>query len=245
MFVPEPTVEEADAWYSRDALLRRLASMSGCKQLYPDGGPELIEFPDFLGEAFVTLQAAEALDPFLADTRVCVRIHTTAEICEVLDGFCKRRPPLAGAARNIERFSLAHADRLIWQGGDMLGTYQRFYGAGALAPGTRDPLSVHRAGRESAGPTLSFRSRSPLRILYAGRLERRKGVQNLVRAATGMARGRLPADAARRGYRHGAARRLDARASSSSRLPTTSGSSCGRRPIAAGWRTRSSSTTWW
>ncbi|MGI8904031.1 MAG: glycosyltransferase [Solirubrobacteraceae bacterium] len=185
-FVPEPTIEEAGAWthvmhcYGARVYAR-------LRELYPGGGPELIEFPDFLGEAFVTLQAAQALDPFLAHTRVCVRIHTTAEICEVLDGFLKH-DVASQALHAMERYSLAHADRLIWEGGDVLGTYQRFYGTGALAPAThvRYPYIGPAA---SPGSDADFDAGAPLRILYAGRLERRKGVQNLIRAATGIDRG--------------------------------------------------------
>ena len=93
VFVPEPSLEEAEAWYHvmhcySARVYERL------REVYPDGGPDLIEFPDYLGEGFVTLQAAEALDPFLERTRVCVRIHSTAEICELLDGFCKPDFPL-------------------------------------------------------------------------------------------------------------------------------------------------------
>ncbi len=185
VFVPEPSLEEASAWthvmhcYGARVLER-------LRELYPDGGPDLIEFPDFLGEAFVTLQAAQALDPFLAHTRVCVRIHTTAEICEVLDGWYKRDFP-SQALHAMERFCLAHADDLIWQGGDVLATYRRFYGPGGLAPATRIryPYTGPIAG---AGADAGLRPQAPLRILYAGRLERRKGVHNLVRAATSMER---------------------------------------------------------
>jgi hypothetical protein len=117
---------------------------------------------------------------------VCVRIHTTAEICEVLDGYYKR--DLSSAALHaMERFSLAHADQLLWQGGDILGTYARFYGADALAPATR--IRYPYDGPAAApGADGGFEVAQPLRILYAGRLERRKGVHNLVRAATGLAR---------------------------------------------------------
>lgn len=185
VFVPEPTVEETGGWYHimhcyGARVLERL------KECYPDGGPELIEFPDFLGEAFVTLQAAEGLDPFLADTRVAVRLHTTAELCEVLDGFYKRDLG-SQTLHHMERYALAHADRLIWQGGDVLGTYQRFYGTAGLAPDTRIRYPYGGPVADSRGDD-AFEVEGPLRILYSGRLERRKGVQNLVRAVTGLAR---------------------------------------------------------
>jgi glycosyltransferase involved in cell wall biosynthesis len=184
-FVQEPSVEEAALWYHimhcyGARVYERL------KELYPDGGPDLIEFPDFLGEAFVTVQAAEALDPFLAKTRVCVRIHTTAEICEVLNRYWKSDIGWR-AVHEMERYSLAHADRLIWQGGDILGFYKRFYGADALAPAMLirypygGPAAEHTVHSSRVGD-------GPLRLLYAGRLERRKGVLNLVHAVTGLGR---------------------------------------------------------
>ena len=117
-FVEEPTAEELGGWYDvtqcySARVLERL------RELYPDGGPDLIEFPDFLAEGFVTVQAAEALDPFLEDTCVCVRIHTSAEITEVLNGYHH-----AELSRQVlyamERHALAHADRVIWPLGDVL-----------------------------------------------------------------------------------------------------------------------------
>ncbi len=72
VFVPEPSVEEAEGWYH--VMHCYSARVLEClREAYPDGGPDLIEFPDYLGEGFVTLQAAWALDPFLAKTRVCVQ----------------------------------------------------------------------------------------------------------------------------------------------------------------------------
>jgi glycogen(starch) synthase len=185
-FVPEPSDEEVAPWtHVMQCYGARV--FERLKELYPDRGPELIEFPDFLGEAFITLQAAETLDPFLADTCVCVRIHTTAEICEVLDGYYKldRR---SKAVHAMERFSLDRADRLIWQGGDVLGTYQRYYGASSLAPSIRIRYP-YSGPAVDAGADTDYEPGTPLRILYAGRLERRKGVHNLVRAMTELEHG--------------------------------------------------------
>lgn len=147
---------------------------------YPDRGPDVIEFADYLGEGFATVQARHTNDPWLADTTVAVRIHTTSEICAVLDGAL---PDDHGAQAlfEMERYCLRHADRVIQQGGDVYGTYQRFYGADALAPACTIPHVVppHVAEEIDAAPD---DNQGPLRLLYLGRFERRKGVNDLVTA---------------------------------------------------------------
>ena len=184
-FVPEPGVHEMGGWY--DVMQHYGARvLERLRELYPDGGPDVIEFPDFLAEGFVTVQAAHTLDPFLRDTCVCVRIQTTAEIAEVLNGYYP-----TDLSRQVlhamERYSLLHADRLIWPWGDVLDTYRRFYGPRGLAPAIR--IAYPYAGpAASAAADAGYRVPSPLRFLFIGRLERRKGVSNLVSAARGMGR---------------------------------------------------------
>ena len=183
-FAQEPTPEELGGWYDvthcySARVLERL------RELYPDGGPDLIEFPDFLAEAFVTLQAAQSFDSFLESTCVCVRIHTSAELTEVLNGYhpgeLSRQVLYA-----MERYSLAHADRLIWPLGDVLATYRRFYGD-ALAPAVRIGYPYFGPA-VNAGADAGYEVHSPLRLLFVGRFERRKGVANLVGAARGLER---------------------------------------------------------
>jgi glycosyltransferase involved in cell wall biosynthesis len=156
------------------------------RELYARRGPDLIEFSDYIGEGLVTLQARRTLDPMLRNTLVCVRTHITEEMARVLDGH--RGGDLGiKVTFEAERYTLALADRVIWQGGDILGTYQRFYGANALASPVRIPNAVSAvdlSGKPPAPPPTD----GPLKLLYVGRLERRKGVQNLIRAVTALPR---------------------------------------------------------
>ena len=47
----------------------------------------MIEFPDYKGEGFVTIQARQALEPMLRRTCIAVRLYTTSELTSVLNGF--------------------------------------------------------------------------------------------------------------------------------------------------------------
>src|SRR3954447_1869268 len=85
LFVEEPEQDELGDWagYMHVWSARVYEAL---RAGYPDRGPDLIEFCDYLGEGFVTMQARHTHDPWLADTQVMVRLHTTSEIVSVLDG---------------------------------------------------------------------------------------------------------------------------------------------------------------
>jgi len=150
-------------------------------------GPDLIEFCDYLAEGFVTLQDKQTLGSWLERTLVAVRLHTTAEIVNVLNGHIADDTDTI-ATHEAERFCLRHADRILWSGGDVLGTYRRFYGPDALAPDEQIPDAFLRGPDEVALPGRLPDASEPLRMLYVGRMERRKGVHNLVRAVTALER---------------------------------------------------------
>jgi len=151
------------------------------RQHYGRHGPGLVEFSDYLGEGAVTAQARRAGDPMLRGTKVGVRLHTSAEVCAMLDGHLD--PSFEGRVTyELERMALRDADAVLWPGGDTFEFYRRFYGS-ALAPPRRirNPFGP----QDDAGFTERARDAdTPLRLLYLGRLERRKGVQGLLRAVS-------------------------------------------------------------
>lgn len=179
LFVPEPSAEGHGGplhymhGYSKrvhDVLVRR----------YGGKGPDILEFCDYLGEGFVTLQAKQTLVRWLDDTLVCVRLHTTSEICAVLDGHLPDDFETE-ALLEAERYCLRHADRILWSGGDTYATYQRYYGNDGVAPGVEIP-DAFLVEAEPAQSRDGAPGDEPLKLLYLGRMERRKGIHDLVRA---------------------------------------------------------------
>lgn len=178
VFVEEPTDQ---AGYF--GILHRYSAnvLRALRREYGRRGPDMVEFQDYLGEGAVTVQARTTREPFLADTEVSVRLNTTGELCELLDGYMDRGE-WAVQTVALERYSLRFADRLLYGGGDIYGLYGRMYGARNLAPGhlLRQPLGPD--GPIPRSPPGAPPGDGPLKLIYLGRLERRKGVADLVRA---------------------------------------------------------------
>jgi glycosyltransferase involved in cell wall biosynthesis len=153
------------------------------RSLYPDGGPDLVEFIDFTGEGAVTVQAKRSGDRAFRSTRIVVSLHGTDEIHRVLNGQGLREPEPASLT-SLERLSLVGADTIFEPGGDVYETYRRFYGQQALAPARSVAPPFTAAGRRQ--PPAAGDGR--VRLLHVGRLERRKGVDELVRAVASLER---------------------------------------------------------
>lgn len=183
-FVQEPEPEEVGSYYSFMHLYSARA-YAKLEELYGRHGVDVIEFADFLGEALVTVQGRRAHEPFLRDAAVCVRLHTSAEMCSVLNGYVddefETRTVFAA-----ERHALRYSDRVLPPGGEVLSTYRRFYGVEALAPATVIRPIVPAAG--TARTPDPAPTSNGLQLLYLGRLERRKGVEDLIRAVTSLRR---------------------------------------------------------
>jgi hypothetical protein len=84
VFVDEPPEGSGHFYSWLQAWSHRV--YEGLVEAFPDGGPDLVEFPDYLAEGFVTLQAKRTADLRLRNTLVAVRTHTSTEIVSVLNG---------------------------------------------------------------------------------------------------------------------------------------------------------------
>jgi glycosyltransferase involved in cell wall biosynthesis len=175
---PEPSEAIGAISFAGDDHRRSAAVLERIEQLYGDEGPDLLEACDYRALGLVPLQARAAGHPLLRRTTVALRIASSAELLALHDG----RSALPGEERvgELEREQLRLADRLIWPGGDILDLYRRYYGEALLPPAVR-------IGRPFAAPAAAPQPdprdpSQPLRILYAGRLQRLKGVLDLVDA---------------------------------------------------------------
>jgi glycogen synthase len=184
VFVPEPNHQDVGSYY-HFLHLWSASVYEALKREYAANGPDLIEFPDYHGEAFVTIQARRALEPIFRNTSVCVRLYTTSEMASVLNGYVPG-DFASTVVFDMERYAIRYADHILEPGGDIYDTYLRFLGRDQVAPATRvrHPVLHERP----PGKRLVPHTDEALRLLYVGRLERRKGVQNLVRALTAIPR---------------------------------------------------------
>lgn len=182
-FAPEPN--RADPWpFASLYHAWSAAAYEALCRLYPDGGPDLVEFGDYTGEGAVTVQAKRSGSPTLARTRIVVGIHGTDEIHRTLNGHGLEDPESA-ALIALERVELEGTDVIFMPGGDVQATYERYYGRDRLAP-MRTVAHPFADGDSSVLP--SRPGDGPLRLIHAGRYERRKGIAELIAAVRSLDR---------------------------------------------------------
>ena len=154
------------------------AAVEVIERHYGGRGPDVLEATDFLGVGYGPLVARAEGSSALRRTRIVVRLHTTSEIGDVLDGV-DISTPYKTALHAMERATLVAADRLVWPYGDVFGTYQRFYGRRSLTAPLKlgHPLAPVAVEAHAARPDDDV-----LHVVHVGRLERRKGVHHLLQA---------------------------------------------------------------
>lgn len=175
---PEPSEAIGNVSYASEDHRRSAAVLERIEQLYEGEGPDLLEVCDYRALGLVPLQARTAGHPLLRHATVALRVASTAELLALHDG--RSALPGEDCVADLEREQFRLADRLIWPGGAILDLYRRYYGEALLPPPVRigRPFPVPPAAPEPEPRDLS----RPLRILYAGRLQRLKGVLDLVEA---------------------------------------------------------------
>jgi glycosyltransferase involved in cell wall biosynthesis len=143
---------------------------------YSSAGPHVVISADFLGMAAFLINARRGGHAVLRETRFIVRTAGTAELCAIhnygIDDTVR-----SGVVHALERQCLRDADLLWTQSAETIAAYRRHYGDEALAPHAVLPTP------ELAARVLPRAPRTPdepLRFLYLGRLERRKGTLDLV-----------------------------------------------------------------
>jgi glycosyltransferase involved in cell wall biosynthesis len=156
-----------------------LRLVEGAARLYPGGGPDILEIPDYQAEGFAAAHARRGHDPRLSHTTLAVGLHTSAEMCAVLDE--QPDDPHMQLLSGLERFALRFADVLLWPGGISLERYAAFYGSDCLAPALHRPLPAP-VDIPSPAPLEHSPETGPLRLLFLNRLQALKGIVELVTA---------------------------------------------------------------
>ena len=181
-WVREPDGDLTPLWSHQHAW--SLACWEAVRELAGRERVDVVEFEDYGGAAAATVDARRTGHPALAETVVAVRLHTTWELTQALDD----RPLASIAARTVmalERHSLAFADAILAPGERALAAYRERYEELAPAVIAPMPLALRTTEPGDDAPP----GDDPLRLLYMGRLERRKGVEELVRAVLAQSAG--------------------------------------------------------
>ncbi|HET7574239.1 MAG TPA: glycosyltransferase, partial [Solirubrobacterales bacterium] len=177
--VADPTPLSDVSFASLDHL-RSAAALQAIEQAYGDSPPDYLEVGDYRGHGLVPLQARNSHHRSLRGTRVGVRLHGMTELISVHDGDWAN--PAQRMVGDLEREGLRLADHVLWPGGDVLGLYRRCLDPSLVEAATRVRVPFDPPGRLPEPPP----SEGPLRILYAGRFQRVKGVMGLLEACLGL-----------------------------------------------------------
>lgn len=163
--------------FSCDDHARSAAVAMAIEEAYGEESPDYAEFPDYRGHALVPLQARAAGSPSLRGTEIAIRLRGLAELICLHDGTWPR--PEHRIVFDLEREALRHCDRILHPGESVLETYRTYTEGIDFGAAERVRLSFEPGPEPAADHD---RGEGPLRILFAGRLQKVKGVLPLVEA---------------------------------------------------------------
>jgi glycogen synthase len=183
---PEPAGLEGIAFASEDHRYSA-AVLAAIERTYGSAaGPDYVEACDRGAPALVALNSRQAGRAPLRGSLFAIRLVLSGELRALHDGASSE--PRARRVADLEREQFRLADRVVWPGGETLDLYGRHYSEDLPEPvriGEPFPLPA-----ELPAPTPhEHAAGAPLRILYAGPLQRHEGALDLAVACL-----RLPVD---------------------------------------------------
>ena len=163
--------------FASEEHIRSAAALLAIEDVYGDEPPDYLEAPDFRGHGLVPLQALNANHRSLRGCTTAVRLRGMAEPVCLQDGAWPRDGNRI--VFDLEREALRLANVLLTPGGDVPALYERHLGSPLPSP----VRLLHLPFEQTEPPRPKPRgSGEPLRILYAGRLQRAKGALALAEA---------------------------------------------------------------
>jgi glycosyltransferase involved in cell wall biosynthesis len=166
----EPEMECAFACFLHEYSYRVYKTL---QRLCAQSPVDLVEFPEYNGEGFVSIQAKRTLGLF-ESVRLLVKLHTPTAMLEILGDF-NHPTSEKEMIKAMEAYSLRNADGVCSPTESLAKWSEQHFGI-ARPSVVENPFALPTKFGEN-------RERDPGKVLFAGTLQPRKGVDNFVRAS--------------------------------------------------------------